>query len=365
MSGDGCESLRRFRVLTMGQAPTFSDGSRDNFFTMVSLPHVAARESAAARSLAHSWTPHGDASRDLPADVGRLPVVMVNVYFVGDARGWVLIDAGLPFAGRRILRAARERFGDVPPRAIVLTHGHADHVGSLATLLKAWPNVTVYAHEMELPYLTGRSSYPPADPTVGGGLMARTSPLLAKGPYDFGGRIAPLPDDGGVPGLAEWRWVATPGHSPGHVSFFRDRDGTLIAGDAFVTQRQESLVGIVTQHKVLRGPPAYFTADWQAAWRSVERLAALRPRIALCGHGRPLVDPPLSDDLARLARSFATDAIPSSGRYVDRPAVTNARGIVSLPPRPFDWFTAMSLTMLGIFAIGAVAFSLDRRPTRT
>lgn len=316
---------------------------------MVSFPHAA------------SWTHHADINDELPPDVGMLQIVMVNVFFVGDVEtGWVLVDAGLSFGAKRILKAARERFGNVPPRAIILTHGHFDHVGALRSLAETW-DVPIYAHELELPYLDGTSSYPPPDPTVGGGLMARMSPAYPKGPYDFADRLRPLPDDGSVPFLPEWRWIFTPGHSPGHVSYFRDRDGTLIAGDAFVTQKQESLVGVLTQAKVLRGPPAYFTPDWRAAWQSVERLAALRPQLALAGHGLPMRDPPLSRDLDHLARAFAEESIPPQGRYVDHPAVTNARGIISLPPKPFDVFSTVALTMLGIFAAGAIVYAASPR----
>src|SRR5207244_5588565 len=101
-----------------------------------------------------------------------------------------------------------------------------------------------------------RSAYPPPDPTVGGGLMARTSPLLPRGPIDLGPRAHALPGDCSVPGLRGWRWIHTPGHSPGHVSFFRESDRCLIAGDAFVTTKQESLTSALTQkpHEV-HGPP--------------------------------------------------------------------------------------------------------------
>src|SRR5919107_1012291 len=60
------------------------------------------------------------------------------------------------------------------PAAVVLTHGHFDHVGSLEALLEAW-DVPIYAHPLERPYLTGVSPYPPPDPLVGGGMMAFAS----------------------------------------------------------------------------------------------------------------------------------------------------------------------------------------------
>src|SRR5688572_9417313 len=136
------------------------------------------------------------------------------------------------------MRAAESLFGpDAAPSAIVLTHGHFDHVGSLRELVRRW-QVPIYAHELELPYLTGRSAYPPPDPTVGGGAMARLSPLYPRGPFDFGDRVRTLPADGAVPGAPGWTWIETPGHSPGHVSLFHVHDRLLVAGDAFVTTKQ-------------------------------------------------------------------------------------------------------------------------------
>ena len=69
-----------------------------------------------------------------------------------------------------ILRAAAERFGaDARPAAIIMTHGHCDHVGALEDLAQEW-DAPVYVHPRELPYLSGRAAYPAGDPSVGGGL---------------------------------------------------------------------------------------------------------------------------------------------------------------------------------------------------
>jgi glyoxylase-like metal-dependent hydrolase (beta-lactamase superfamily II) len=65
-----------------------------------------------------------------------------------------------------------------------------------------------------------------------------------------------LPEDGTIPGFPEWRWIHTPGHTVGHVSFFRDSDRVLIAGDALATTKQESFLAAAAQTPELHGPPA-------------------------------------------------------------------------------------------------------------
>jgi len=164
--------------------------------------------------------------------VAGLRTVMVNLYSVqAPDKSWVLIDTGLPYSAGRILRWAEHQFGPgAAPSAIILTHGHFDHVGSLQDLLHHWP-VPVYAHPLEMPYLTGRSPYPPPDSSVGGGAFSSIAALYPRGPIDISRSVRPLPVDGSVPGLPGWRWIHTPGHTPGHVSLFRELDRPSATGN--------------------------------------------------------------------------------------------------------------------------------------
>ncbi len=257
----------------------------------------------------------------LAPDLAYRRLGIVNIVLAGTPGGpWVLIDAGLPGTRRLIEHAAESRFGaGAKPSAIVLTHGHFDHVGLLETLAAEW-DVPIYAHPHELAYLNGTSSYPPPDPHVGGGLMSRLSPLFPRSPVDVQRWLHALPDDGSVPFMPGWRWMHTPGHSVGHVSFWRAADRGLIAGDAFITTAQESAYAAATQAPELHGPPMYFTADWEASRKSVELLARLQPEYAITGHGHAMHGSALRTALDRLAHDFNHVAVPPDGHYVLHPA---------------------------------------------
>lgn len=262
-------------------------------------------------------------------DVDGVRSVLVNYFFIRlGLRDWVLVDAGLPGSGRRLVREAARRFGaGVPPRAIVLTHGHFDHVGALSALMRRWPDTPVYAHRAELPFLENRMAYLPPDPTVGGGLLALSSVLFPRRVGPFGPNLQPLPADGSVPGLPEWQWLATGGHSPGHVSLWRARDRVLIAGDAVTTTRQESFFAVLRQRLEVRPPPAYFTPDWEAAYHALLRIRSLRPVVVASGHGRPAAGMFLRDGLEQLLREFPERGLPARGRYLRsfrRPPLTPA-----------------------------------------
>jgi glyoxylase-like metal-dependent hydrolase (beta-lactamase superfamily II) len=249
-------------------------------------------------------------------DVTRIRYLFVNAYMVQTEKGWVLVDAALHGSADDVVRAAAERFGNnVSPDAIVLTHGHFDHIGAFPELFETW-DVPVYAHPDEVPFLTGQRDYPEPDPTVGNGAMALMSFAYPNKASDFGSRVQPLPADGSVPAMPGWRWIHTPGHTVGHVSLFRDTDRLLIAGDAFVTTQQESLYEVIQQKQGVHGPPAYFTPDWASARQSVERLAALNPAIAATGHGTPMSGEALTSGLSDLVAHFEEVAVPDHGKYV-------------------------------------------------
>ena len=164
-----------------------------------------------------------------------------------------------------ILRAI-DRLGEGPLRRILLTHGHSDHTGAIAPILRRRP-VPVYAHEREIPYMTGQLPYPRRRRPAAGLAPGVAEPLAEEGQRRPGprGRAPALPD---------------PGHSPGHVAYYHERDRVLLAGDLF-TSRQGRL----------GRPMAIFTADMEEAVRSGAIVATLQPeRLEIC-HGGPVLNP--------------------------------------------------------------------------
>ena len=264
-----------------------------------------------------------DGTSVIAPDLAYRTMSIVNVVFYGDPTRpgpWVLIDTGLSTSSDRIRACASLRFGDnARPAAIVMTHAHFDHAGSVESLASHW-DVPVYAHPLERPYLEGQASYPPADPLAGGGAMTLLSPLYPRSPVDVRARLKSLPSDQTVPGMPGWKWLHTPGHSPGHISLWRESDRTLIAGDAIITTGQESAYEAIARTPEMHGPPRYFTPDWEEAEKSVALLASLEPELIVSGHGLPVKGQIVRGKLRQLAENFRDIAVPIGGRYDLDPA---------------------------------------------
>jgi len=195
-------------------------------------------------------------------------------------------------------------------------------------------------------------------------MMAFMSFMYPTNPVDVGSQISVLPEDGTVPGLKGWRYVHSPGHTPGHISLFREHDKLLIAGDAFVTTKSESAVAVMLQTKKISRPPAYFTSDWQAAYRSVQQLCDLSPGIVATGHGQPMTGEEAREGLEYLYQHFAEE-MPLNGRYVDEPAVADANGLLYTPPRKAAGSNAWMIAAVAATVVTAVTLSLVLRKRKS
>jgi glyoxylase-like metal-dependent hydrolase (beta-lactamase superfamily II) len=246
-------------------------------------------------------------------------ITRANVYFVRSGKTWVLIDAGLVNCGQLIKNTAEELFGaNTRPSCILLTHDHPDHAGAALELARLWECV-VYMHPDELPLAvnpcmaTFKQFANPMDhwiilPIMR--MMPRKSFEAMNARNSLKGVAEALEPDKAIPGLPDWQCIPTPGHTPGHIAFFRASDQVLITGDAVVTVNLNSLWGMLMWmlHRAkmkVSGPPRYSTWDWQKAKESVAILNKLKPRVMGTGHGAPMTGDGTTQALQTLADHYS------------------------------------------------------------
>ena len=192
------------------------------------------------------------------------PRSLFNVYLMGD----VLVDAGTRYARRRILKAVAGK----QLSALALTHGHADHQGAAHKVCTA----------LEIPLMCGELE---KDAIEAGDIASLVPPswsvkVSAKLCAGAGHPVARTLRDGSEVG--GFRVIETPGHSPGHISFFRERDGVLIAGDVLFN------LNPFTGRRGLQFPPDLYTIDPEMNRASARKLADLGPSFICFGHGPPV-----------------------------------------------------------------------------
>ena len=201
--------------------------------------------------------------------VSQIPLAprnLMNAYLLGD----VLVDAGTPQSAKKLLRSLQGH----TVNAHALTHGHQDHAGGSRAVADA----------LAVPVWVG--ALDAADVESGKPVVADTvaRPVLR--------RVATYP---GVPVARQLREgddlgngftvLETPGHSAGHVAFWRETDKVLVCGDVWFN------LHLSTLRPGLREPPRIFTPDPARNRDAAHRLAALEPELVLFGHGPPLRDP--------------------------------------------------------------------------
>lgn len=198
----------------------------------------------------------------------------INAYLVREEDGLTLIDTGIGGTEGAILEAARQ-IGQ-PIRRVALTHAHGDHVGSLDALRATLPEAEVLISARDARLLAGDMTLDegePVDKLRGGFVEVETRPnrLLKDGD-----RVGSL------------RVIAAPGHTPGHVAFFDERSGDLIAGDALVTAGGLHVAGML---RPLFPISPFATYHRPLALASARKLRDLKPARLAVGHG-PVLEAP-------------------------------------------------------------------------
>lgn len=188
----------------------------------------------------------------------------INVYLVGD----VLIDSGIERDAARILSQVRGH----AVSAHAITHAHGDHFGSSHEVCEAL-GVPMWAGEAD------------ADAVESGTIVtarSRLEPLLKRLPPPAAHPVARRLVEGDE--VAGFEVLATPGHSAGHISYWRESDRTLVLGDVLFGMK------LLPPRRGLREPPTPFTPDPARNRNSARRVAALEPALVCFGHGPPLRD---------------------------------------------------------------------------
>jgi glyoxylase-like metal-dependent hydrolase (beta-lactamase superfamily II) len=195
----------------------------------------------------------------------------INVYIAGD----VLIDAGMVLDRKRVLKQVEGR----GIAAHTLTHAHLDHYGPSHAICET----------LGIPLWCGAADVE----AVEAGKMVGPGGLMVPGPK--GHPVARALREGDE--VAGFTVLETPGHSPGHVSYWRESDRVLICGDVMWGHNPFMLRGPI------REPFGIVTPDVKLNRESARRIAALEPALVCFGHGPPLRDPNrLTAAVAKLPR---------------------------------------------------------------
>lgn len=197
-----------------------------------------------------------------------------NVYLLRESDGFTVVDTSIGGKAQDIANAAQQQ--GAPIKRVLLTHAHGDHVGSLDKLRASLGTVDIAISEREAPLLHKDLSLRPGEPQQKPkgsfpGVQSRPTHTLTEGEL-FG----------------SLRCIYTPGHTPGHMSFLDERDGTLFAGDA--------LIGMGGQLSLVSSPPWWFPLPKLATWdkpladASAKKLLGSEPRLTCTGHGAAIAN---------------------------------------------------------------------------
>jgi hydroxyacylglutathione hydrolase len=192
------------------------------------------------------------------------PRDLINAYLIDD----VLIDCKTRWARRSVLRQLKGRRLSL----VALTHCHPDHQGTARDVCTKF-GIPLACHEADVAAMEGRAPMTPDN-----GLVKFAARICSGPPYAVS-RVLREGDE-----VSRFRVIHAPGHTLGHVIYFRDTDRVAIAGDVLAN------IHFVSGAVGLRVPPDRFCVDAQENFRSIRILAELKPSVVCFGHGPPLYD---------------------------------------------------------------------------
>jgi glyoxylase-like metal-dependent hydrolase (beta-lactamase superfamily II) len=210
----------------------------------------------------------------------------------------ILVDPGPQSCEETLL----EGLGGERPRALLLTHIHFDHAGAAGALVRRWPDLEVYVHEVGAPH------------------MARPERLVASAARLYGGEeglretwgeVVPVPEErlrvlSGGESVLGFRVQYTPGHASHHVCYLHEASGTAFVGD---------MAGVrIPPHELTLAPTPPPDIDVEAWEQSVEAIAAWEPRTLALTHFGTSDDPPAQLERVRESLRWQVELAASGNR---------------------------------------------------